>query len=260
MPSTTRLETLLHPTRLTLLALALAACGSGEPSCAELTDSACTVRHDANGQPITTPTAECAAPLQHGESVPHSHPVQYSITLPSGEIGAFTARYTVPPDPVFGCDNQTLYYYIGIQEAEANTSVVQPLLGWWKDEGGWFLMSEECCNPYYRKSAPVRVKAGDVIEASIVRQGTSYVITTSAGSGSTVLVADASFGVFNQAVASFEVWNLGTCGELPTTEFVFEILSLTDIEGRAIPQNWLLDPLTDVCAANVTVTSATVSP
>ena len=80
-------------------------------------------------------------------------------------------------------------------------------------------------------------------------------MTTSRGSDSVSLRGSATVGTFDTAVVTLEVYNLDNCGELPNSEFEFEILTLKDDEDHDVPQAWGSNLGSDVCEPDVTIAS-----
>ncbi len=241
----------------------LVACGSGsdtptdaDAACnAALKEHDCVQREDASGQVISGGTADCDSPTKHAGGFSHAWAQSKNVELSSGEFTEISAVYTVPPAPVLPC-NQTLYYFVGLQDPTdaAETSIIQPVLGWDEEQGGWFLMSEDCCQPKNRISQIIPVSTGDKIQAKIEKSGDNFIITTAHGSKTTVLTAPANGRKFTEAVAAFEVYKLESCGEQPAVaDFVFEIVSLKDQDGD-VDQPWLVKTDLDSCPGDITVT------
>lgn len=198
------------------------------------------------------PVAECKS-LSSSDEVAHGYPFQSTIRLGDGdEFGEIRARFTVPPKPALACGNQVLYYYVGFQ-APLTSDLVQPILAYGKDWGGWFIMSEDCCEPKAKTSERISVDPGDIIDAGIVKDGDEYIITIARGSDVTTVTGSATKGTFDTAVATLEVYALENCGELPNVNFEFEILTLTDDEGNDVAQDWSVNQGSDICEVELTV-------
>jgi len=237
----------------------LAACGSndeGPSGCVGLSDSACTAKHDAYGNLVEPAAEECKSASKHGGSIKQEWLETYEINLPSGGFSEISAYYIVPPEPEFGCEEgQAVYYFVGFQDPTAGDGVTihQPVLGYWKNEGGWFIMSESCCTPSNRISERIPVKPGDRIDASIVQAGNEYVIITAQGSSSTTLKSPVGSDSYSQVVAALEVYNVEECGELPDMNFTFTITSLTDSSGATVTGPWEMTKDDDACSGRISV-------
>lgn len=230
-------------------------CSSDDKSDGEcLKESPC--RQSTAGQAVTD---ECKDASKHGGGIDHKWIRSFYISLPDGQsFGKIEAQYTVPAAPAIPC-NQAIYYFVGFQDKTDTTShsVVQPVLGWWKEQGGWFIQSEDCCQLANVNSRRIKVKPGDTIEASVVYNDNGTVtIKTSSGGQTTTLNAKADPRTLNQAVATLEVYNLDECGEEPVVDdFVFTVTKLEDSQGNAVNTPWTQAPHADECNAKISVTT-----
>lgn len=98
---------------------------------------------------------------------------------PSGtSFRKLTATWTVPPPPTTTSQNQTLYFFPGLQQA-GYSLIIQPVLAWnqglvqWPDDPGlpgvWSIGSWACCtdgHPWH--STFKAVQSGDMINGTIV--------------------------------------------------------------------------------------------
>lgn len=134
-------------------------------------------------------------------------------------------------------------------EASGGGIILQPLLGWWRGE--WSIRSEEARRwGRDRRGKAIRVKTGDEIHASVVRQGDFMVITTAIGSEKSILTSKIEGHVYKTAITAFEVWDYNFCGNDPGTDFVFNIKTLRSGQGD-VTQDWQVRAKDDVCQGDI---------
>ncbi len=78
-----------------------------------------------------TPPSSPVSPSSLPPTISHDF-VALSLTYtgsPNVELGGINATWTVPPAPSAN-DNQTLFFFPGLQGGVAPISIIQPVLGW----------------------------------------------------------------------------------------------------------------------------------
>ena len=100
-------------------------------------------RYNAQGQVIA------AAPLTYGgdNSLPATINgwVASADTKSAGPIGYLAADWLVPTAPTTN-NNQTLYYFPGLESTAQGNTILQPVLGWNAfGDSAWTLASWNCC-------------------------------------------------------------------------------------------------------------------
>jgi hypothetical protein len=198
----------------------------------------------------------------------HSWIVDESLTT-SSSFGELAASWIVPSAPTSN-DNQTLFFFPGMQESGTNTlSIIQPVLGWNADyTDAWGIASWSCCytdpnNPNEGsgnnggttfESSPVRVNTNDYINGTITSTCSAgtlscpyWSITTedvTSGQGTTMPQASSVGQTFNWAVAgALETYSIAQCSDYPPNgSIVFYNLALYDYNFDLISNpGWSLD-------------------
>jgi hypothetical protein len=84
----------------------------------------------------------------------------------STSYGKISATWTVPPQPSVN-DNQTVFFFPGLEDINAVQSILQPVLQWYAP-GPWAVASWNCClSGITVESTPVTVSPGDTIVGTI---------------------------------------------------------------------------------------------
>jgi len=211
---------------------------------------ACSYPHyDSKGKVFANTQAPDKPP-----TISHSWIVAESVTT-SSSFGKLGADWTVPRTPTSN-DDQTLYFFPGMEDYSDVISIIQPVLGWNADYiDAWGIASWNCCiSGTTYESSPARVNSGDGILGtmqSTCSPGTltcaSWNITTEdVTSGQSTLLSESSSDgqTFNWAfAAALEVYNIVQCSDYPPDgSTTFSNLALYDDNFDQISSpGWLLD-------------------
>jgi hypothetical protein len=153
--------------------------------------------------------------------------IESASTTTSTSYGKFGATWTVPLAPVAN-DGQTLYFFPGLEQNSADTTILRPVLGWNADfPGAWGIASWNCCpKGITTESTPLSVNSGDKIIGRIQETcspGTlscptwNVTIADKTRNKRTTLPHTTSSGLtFNRAFAgALEVYNVVQCDDYP---------------------------------------------
>ena len=167
----------------------------------------------------------------------------------------YTATYTVPDTPT-NVKNQTLFYFIGIQDNTSPTvSIIQPVLGFENQQ--WNISSWNCCLAGQVHFSPFiyGMNSGDTISGIInATSSSTYSIQTIWNSQPTTLNTTVGSAPFTWANATLEVYSINTCDEFSSGPMVFSNIQMSDANGTLSP-NWTLNPAggTTECSGQLTV-------
>jgi hypothetical protein len=118
----------------------------------------------------------------------HAYPVTFFANI-NGDLDTFSANYNVPQPPTTDA-GQVIYWWLGVQNQEPSSDVLQPVLGW--ESGQWTYASWNCCPAgHQHESEPLDVSPGDVLYGSVDNTvGNGYKVVSKVGGRQTDLSAD----------------------------------------------------------------------
>ncbi len=196
----------------------------------------------ADGSIYTVPACEYPHYTARGEmfaaastvrppTITHSWIVSGS-TITNSSYGEIRANWNVPSTPQ-SFDNQTLYFFPGLQDQNDGVSILQPVLGWNSDfHEGWGIASWNCCpHGTADESAPFRANPGDQIVGTIkstCSAGTlscpTWKITTqdqTLGSATTLNNTPSEGQTFNWTFGGvLEGYNIVQCSDYPPNNYL----------------------------------------
>ncbi len=196
----------------------------------------------ADGSIYTVPVCEYPHYTARGEmfaaastvrppTITHSWIVSGSTTTNSS-YGEIVANWNVPSTPQ-SYDDQTLYFFPGLQDQNDGVSILQPVLGWNSDfHEGWGIASWNCCpHGTADESAPFRANPGDQILGTVkstCSAGTlscpTWKITTqdqTLGSATTLNNTPSEGQTFNWAFGGvLEGYNIVQCSDYPPNNYL----------------------------------------
>jgi hypothetical protein len=156
-----------------------------------------------------------------------------------------SANWTVPSAPSVQ-DDQTIYYFPGVDQANGGGLIAQPVLGWHK---GWTIASWVCCvDGIINHSALIPVNPGDALRgyASGSNCGgdgvcTDWLVETiDTTSGRKTLFENLGVSqVFDGAVGgALETYRVYSCGHYPAGSVPFTNIFTSRIDGTLLRFNW----------------------
>lgn len=164
-------------------------------------------------------------------------------------IGMIEATMTVPPPPI-NPGFQTLYHFVGLQDANPVTFIVQPVLQW-TQAAGWEIVSCYVRNDGRKfPSGSVAVAPGQTLTARITNLGPSgsEFIYQSEWLGFDQTVRQVSYRRLDMAVATLEAYGVAQCSDYPSVAGLqMTGVSLTSQTGANLPVNWQPSNITAVC-------------
>jgi hypothetical protein len=202
-----------------------------------------------------TASGEAMIPGVISPSISHSWIEALDAVDTITPFGELTAVWTVPPAPTTD-DDQTVFFFPGMEDIATDASIIQPVLGWNAGFFGpvWTITSWNCCpSGIANYSGPIQVNSGDTIRGEIkyacskpTKSCNSWNITTENDTtgASTILYQTPSEGqTFNWAQAgALEVYNIVKCTDYPPDgSITFSDVSLYDYKLHRISNPaWLL--------------------
>lgn len=170
---------------------------------------------------------------------------------------SFKATYTVPTNPRVNKD-QTLYYFIGLQDEGENLNILQPVLAWGDNFTKWSVRSWACCpqNITFRSAALQDLAPHDEVDVAITRDDASTWRIDSRWKDKNVTL-DARIGnyFYNYADVTLETYRVKSCDEL-AGPVKFSKVALVDQNGIMSPPPWQITK-GKTCNGGVTVDKAT---
>ncbi len=150
----------------------------------------------------------------------------------STSYGEIVADWNVPSAPL-SYNDQTIYFFPGLENSSDTVSILQPVLGWNADfSRAWGIASWNCCpESTADESSPVQVNTGDQIAGtvkSMCRPGTescpSWEIKTedeTAGRSTTLANTPSEGQIFNWAFGGvLEGYSIVQCSDYPPDKFI----------------------------------------
>jgi hypothetical protein len=167
-------------------------------------------------------------------------------------ISFFNGTMSVPdtPDLSQSESSTVLYWFTGLQNIadRQQLRILQPVLTFAgptatqaQDEpAGWSLTSWDCCpgSAAWYSDPITGFDEGDVLYGEMSRNaaGETYTVTsTIPGVNSTVLTVETSNVVFDEAVATLEVYDIADCAAFPHDEVAFSDMTILDDSGTSFP-------------------------
>jgi len=173
---------------------------------------------------------------------------------PDNNIQAMSATYTVPNPPNTNTQ-QTLYYFIGIQDnSDPNAvNILQPVLTFGPPNSGWYVESWACCptNISVHSSAVLGLKPGTTMTGFVQRQNADvWEINSSYNGKNTNLYPDIGGYNYNWFAATEEVYNVGACNQFAHGQMTMSKMVLTDKQGNNLTPKWQLTGAT-TCGGSI---------
>jgi len=163
---------------------------------------------------------------------------------PSGQsdLQSFTVNQTVPGTPTLSNSDQVLFYFIGMQDNDADAvNIIQPVLTWGNGYNQWYVKSWACCpNNITTSSAPIfGLNDGDSFQGVISRESASTWKIHSIFNGQhTTLNAQVGDYNYNWADVTLEVYEVTKCTDFAPNPAYFNQLTLTDEQGQTLTPEW----------------------
>jgi hypothetical protein len=172
---------------------------------------------------------------------------------PDNSIQSMSATYTVPNPPATN-SQQTLYYFIGIQDnSSPNVNILQPVLTFGPPNTGWYVESWACCptNISVHSNAVLGLKPGTTMTGLVQRQNADvWEINSSYNGKNTTLFPDIGGYNYNWFAATEEIYGVGACNEFAHGPMTISKMVLLDKQGGKLNPKWQLTGATN-CGGSI---------
>jgi len=168
-------------------------------------------------------------------------------------IQSMSATYTIPQPPKSNTQ-QTLYYFIGIQDnSSPAVNILQPVLTFGPPNAGWYVESWACCpsNISVHSSAVLGLKPGTTMTGFVQRQNAdTWEINSSYNGKNTTLFPDIGGYNYNWFAATDEIYNVNNCNQFAVGPMTISKMVLTDKQGANLTPKWQLTGATQ-CGGSI---------
>lgn len=215
-----------------------------------------------------------------------------ALPLPEGEVPSFdgwiadsesnpfetpsaqrmVATFTVPSLPRRDVA-QVLYYFPGLASFSYESTILQPVLGWWTWWGSWTMTNWNCCKDGKTWHGPsINVATGDKIQGSMTGSTCAEgfcaywkIVSKDKTTGKKTKFVTESYG---QAFVwyfggAMEVYGVSACSDFPANgSILFKKIHVYDLAGdESTPEKWLkfIDPYAPPCNYRVKRTMHTTT-
>jgi len=172
---------------------------------------------------------------------------------PDNNIQSMSATYTVPNPPTTN-SQQTLYYFIGIQDnSSPAVNILQPVLTFGPPNSGWYVESWACCpsNISVHSNAVLGLKPGTTMTGFVQRQNADvWEINSSYNGKNTTLFPDIGGYNYNWFAATEEIYGVGACNQFAHGPMTISKMVLTDKQGQNLTPKWTLTGATN-CGGSI---------
>jgi len=178
----------------------------------------------------------------------------------NSEFGSFTSSYTVPQTPSDG--SAILFWFIGLECANSDLAILQPVLVWNNIVPSWSFQSWYCCpsgTPNYATDfilgfGPSQVLTG--IIQPVGGYGSDFTVLSCNQSTCSALASPAQGRIFVAADTTLETYRITDCSQFASGTMTFSNMVIQDISGSVLTPAWYGNTGATECSGQITVVDA----
>mmetsp|Transcript_6291 Transcript_6291/g.8827 ORF Transcript_6291/g.8827 Transcript_6291/m.8827 type:complete len:316 (+) Transcript_6291:35-982(+) len=159
--------------------------------------------------------------------------------------GFFEGTYTVPEDPPSGNNGQTLFYFIGTENLDADgesVTILQPVLTWENGNKGWNMASWNCCprGETTVSDSILHLEAGDTVYGNISIDYTNEIATVFSQyeDDAVDLSISGELREFDWLDVTQEVYSVSSCSDFAASDTIIKSMSIKDQDGNDLIPDW----------------------
>lgn len=211
--------------------------------------------YDRQGHSIATTAASPQSPAAATTNASAAKEPTYtgwieSVNYNNGSnVGRLRATWTVPSTPS-DAENQTVFFFPGLEQLPTVESILQPVLGWnGFGDHAWTIASWNCCvSGTTTHTDPANVASGDQIVGDtyslcgtgVYNCGSWSIVTQDTTNGQTVTLNTAPQGNLQWVFGGvLEVYGVSSCNQLPPQAMTqFSNVTVWDTNGNVLSPSW----------------------